>query len=260
MDDPIFINTPLHQQNPLERFSNRAKDYARYRPSYPEAAIAQLLQGLGEPTRLVVADVGAGTGISAHLLAQAGATVWAIEPNAAMREAGVSHPRLHWQAGQAEQTGLEDASVHLVTCCQAFHWCDPQRSLAEFHRILQHQGRLGLMWNDRDRGDELTQRYTDILKASAGRNYVSHAQERALDQVEQSSLFRDFQTFTFSYVQEMTEESLMGRALSSSYVPKSGSAYEQLVADLKALYRQYEAERGQVAITYVTRLYVATAT
>jgi predicted RNA methylase len=51
------------------RFSKRAEDYARYRPSYPAEAIAAILDGFAEPR---VADLGAGTGISSALLADAG--------------------------------------------------------------------------------------------------------------------------------------------------------------------------------------------
>lgn len=45
---------PLYAQHPQQRFSNRAKDYAEYRPSYPAAAIDQILAGLDQP---IAADV-----------------------------------------------------------------------------------------------------------------------------------------------------------------------------------------------------------
>ena len=73
--------------NPLSRFSDRAADYAKYRPSYPEEAIATIMEGLGNPSQLVAADIGAGTGISSRLLAERGVRVLAIEPNTEMREA-----------------------------------------------------------------------------------------------------------------------------------------------------------------------------
>ena len=34
---------PLHAMNPLERFSDRAADYVKYRPDYPEAAFDAIL-------------------------------------------------------------------------------------------------------------------------------------------------------------------------------------------------------------------------
>lgn len=32
-------NPTIHQMNPQSRFSDRAEDYAKYRPSYPSEAI-----------------------------------------------------------------------------------------------------------------------------------------------------------------------------------------------------------------------------
>lgn len=40
--------TPLHTLNPLNRFSDKAEDYVKYRPSYPTDRIDIILKGLGE--------------------------------------------------------------------------------------------------------------------------------------------------------------------------------------------------------------------
>ena len=69
----------------VTRFSDRATDYVRYRPTYPAEAIAAILDGLGPPGQLVAADIGAGTGISARLLGDAGVRVIAVEPGEEMR-------------------------------------------------------------------------------------------------------------------------------------------------------------------------------
>jgi hypothetical protein len=53
-----------NDRDTVERFSDRAADYIRYRPTYPDEAVHAILDGLGPPDRLVAADVGAGTGIS----------------------------------------------------------------------------------------------------------------------------------------------------------------------------------------------------
>ncbi|MBC7773083.1 MAG: SAM-dependent methyltransferase, partial [Pyrinomonadaceae bacterium] len=74
-----------HALNPTGRFSDRAEDYKKYRPSYPPDAIDAILDGLGPPASLLAADIGAGTGISSTLLAERGVRVFAVEPNPAMR-------------------------------------------------------------------------------------------------------------------------------------------------------------------------------
>src|ERR1043165_6742706 len=147
---------PLHEQNPLTRFDDRARNYADYRPSYPSAAIDAILSGLPPATALKIADIGAGTGISARLFGDRGASVRAIEPNAEMRRAAAPHPRVTFLEATADKTFLPDASVNLVTAFQAFHWFEPNTTLAEFHRILRPGGRVALAWNERDARDPFT--------------------------------------------------------------------------------------------------------
>ena len=53
----------LHEMNPTGRFSDRAADYAKYRPTYPAAAMDAVLRCSPEPQAWTAADVGAGTGI-----------------------------------------------------------------------------------------------------------------------------------------------------------------------------------------------------
>jgi ubiquinone/menaquinone biosynthesis C-methylase UbiE len=155
--------TPPYTWNPLSRFCDLASDYAKYRPSYPIiAAIDIMLEGM-ETQFPIVADVGAGTGISSRLLAERGVRVLAIEPNTDMRQAAAPHPKLEFRQGTAEATGLSDASVDLITCFQSFHWFNPEPTLLEFHRILKPSGRLGAVWNEWDENDEFTANYYDLV-------------------------------------------------------------------------------------------------
>ena len=64
-----------------KRFSNRVANYVRYRPSYPTAVSMVLAEACTLGEQSVVADVGAGTGISTELLLRLGCIVNAVEPN-----------------------------------------------------------------------------------------------------------------------------------------------------------------------------------
>jgi SAM-dependent methyltransferase len=246
----------LHTQNPLDRFSNRAQDYAKYRPSYPSEAIDLILQGLGEPSSLIVADVGAGTGISARLMAARGASVWAIEPNAAMREAADPHPLVEFHNGTAEATGLPDRSVDLVLCCQSFHWFNKPVALAEFHRILKPNGRVALMWNDRNPDDPFTQEYSEIVGKAADRQIFDQHERKSGHVLGQSPWFTNFRIHTPFHTYALNQDGLIGLVLSSSYVPKTGERYEQLLSELQDLYQRW-AEAGQVRLSYRVNLYLA---
>lgn len=245
---------PLHCMNPLERFSDRAQDYARYRPTYPDAAIEALLQACG--TCLVAADVGAGTGISARLLAERGVQVWAIEPNAEMRQVAEPHANVRFQAGSAEQTGLADASVDLVTCFQAFHWFEPESCLLEFRRILKPSGQLAVVWNSRDRSDEFTAGYSQVVQ-QVSNQHPAEQRMVAEQPLRDTPHFHNLRQQTFRNQQALDFAGLMGRAQSVSYIPRTESAQQQLQAGLQALYQQWADDRGLVYLQYCTQVFLA---
>lgn len=251
-DDP----DALHERAPTTRFSNRADDYARFRPTYPGEAIEAMLAGLGDPSRLVAADVGAGTGISARLLAARGVHVLAIEPNRAMRDAAEPHPLVAWRDGRAEATGLGSASVGLVLCAQAFHWFEPASALAEFHRVLTPTGRLALVWNQRDERDPATAEFTRLVRVASNDDPAGRRDVRP-EVLFESRHFRHARALTFRHVQALDADGLVGRAYSASYVPKEGPAHDVLVAALHTLPGRFAGPDRRVSIAYATEVYLA---
>ncbi|MFO1093741.1 MAG: class I SAM-dependent methyltransferase [Planctomycetaceae bacterium] len=246
----------LSDLNPTTRFSDRVADYVRYRPSYPAAAIDTILDGLVAAERLTAADVGAGTGISARLLAERGVRVIAVEPNVEMQLGAEPHPRVAWQTGTAEATGLDAGSVDLVLCAQAFHWFRQSEALAEFHRILRPGGRLALMWNKRDSRDPLTAGYRQAIADVDGESAIE------MREYDPGIMDRDGQFTPATYFETPNEQrvdlaGLIGRATSASYVPKTGERFETLRNTLVRLHQQYADAAGEVALRYVTQVYLA---
>lgn len=246
----------LYERNPTGRFTDRAADYRRFRPSYPAAAIDAILEGLGEPARLLAADIGAGTGISARLLAERGCRVLAVEPNAAMRAGADPHPRVEFRDGQAERTGLPDRSVDLVLAAQSFHWFKPGEALREFHRILRPGGRLAIMWNQRDDSDPFTSAYTDLITRAADHTPEERWSLRE-DVVRDHGLFEPPRELAFANAQALDLDGLIGRAASASYVPRSGPRQEELVRGLRAAFERFRGRDGRVRLVYRTVLYLS---
>ena len=153
--------------NSVSLFSSRATDYAKYRPSYPQAAIATILEGLHSQTQIITADIGAGTGIASRLLADRGVKVIAIEPNGEMRQAAEPHPLVEFREATAEATLLPNSCVNLVTSFQAFHWFEPTPTLKELHRILKPSGRLALVWSMWDEKDAFTEALSQLESLSS---------------------------------------------------------------------------------------------
>ncbi len=233
-----------------ERFADRATDYVAGRPSYPAAALAALFVGLGDARDVLVADLGAGTGISARLLAERGAQVLAIEPNQAMREAAEPHPHVEWVTGTAESTGLDEASIDLVTAFQAFHWFDHAKALREMVRVLRPGGRAAVIYNERDENDPFTAAYGDLVRAYT----LDDTERRRADGLEAFAAFEGWHARRRIEVRNEQPQDLDGvlaRARSSSYLPKTGPRADELHAAVRTLFAQY-ARDGRVIMTMRT--------
>ena len=144
-----------------DRFTGRARDYAATRPKHPPATIAYVLDGFGDPAAIDLADLGSGTGLSSLPFADAGATVWAVEPNDAMRETARPHARIIPVNAPAEHTTLDNGSIDIVTACTAWHWFDHGVVVDEVRRILKPRGRLAILEIHFDESDAFTKAWRD---------------------------------------------------------------------------------------------------
>ncbi len=70
----------------------------------------------------------------------------------------------HLVAAVAERLPFTAGSFDAVVCGQAFHWFDGPAALAEVHRVLRPGGRLGLLWNVRERTVEWARRLAELTE------------------------------------------------------------------------------------------------
>jgi SAM-dependent methyltransferase len=218
------------------RFSDRAQAYGEYRPSYPKAAIDAVLRGLGPEEQLIVADIGAGTGISANLLAQRVASVVAIEPNAHMRERSESRPNVHWEDGRAEELPLPNKSVDLATAFQAYHWFDPLKAFSEFTRVARR--RVAIVQYERDETQPFAAAYGAIVKRYATDD-TEALRLRTLD-LFSALCGSGLRRAVVPFKQRLTLDGVIGRVDSSSYLPRDGEAADALRREMRQLYERFE--------------------
>ena len=238
-----------------ERFTGYAAVYNAGRPAYPPEVVDVVLGGLGDPHALKVADLGAGTGLSARLFTERGATVFAVEPNAAMREKGAAVPGIVWVDGTAERTGLEDHSMDVVVAFQAFHWFDPGVALAEITRILRRGGRAAVAFYERDETDAFTGAYGEIVRRFTTDD-TERGRARALDTFEAWPGWVRVERHVVLGEHVLDAEGLAVRVASSSYLPHSGPESERLREAVDALFAQY-AQDGCVRMKLQTIIALA---
>jgi ubiquinone/menaquinone biosynthesis C-methylase UbiE len=123
----------------------KAKLYEAHRLPYAPESVDDLLGYIGQVQ--LVADVGAGTGQLARLFAGRCSTLYAVEPDPAMRQVAqvslAAFPTIKIVSGSAEQTTLADNSIDLIVIGNAFHRFRPE-ARTELRRILKETGWIAL--------------------------------------------------------------------------------------------------------------------
>jgi SAM-dependent methyltransferase len=245
--------------DPTTRFSDRVDNYVRYRPDYPPAVLQVLRTECGLTPEATVADIGSGTGVLSRMLLENGNCVFAVEPNAAMRQAGERllsrYHKLVSVAGTAENTTLADDSIDLVTAAQAAHWFDQERARREFVRILKPGGWCALIWNERRTDSTAFLQAYERLMLSYGTDYKDVRHEHTTANIDLFFAPSRFSAHVLEMRQEFDYQGLEGRLLSSSYAP--GEGHPQCVPMLKELRQSFDQFHvdGKVAFEYNTRVY-----
>ncbi|CAM4223881.1 class I SAM-dependent methyltransferase [Bacillus manliponensis] len=237
-------------------FTNKAKEYAIGRPTYPEEIINKLKElGIGEQS--IIADIGAGTGLLTQMLCKLGCSVLAIEPNLDMlnecKRYCSTNTNIEYIHAPAERTHLKDHSVDIITIAQAFHWFDKQLCKTEFQRILKKNGYVIILWNDMQADSEFTQEYINTVykykvKTTAGISNFDPDKEKF------NFFGKDYIKLYYDNWQPVTVEGVIGSALSLSYTPSNlDSNYDEFVQELHNLFLRHQ-KNGKVTFHYKTEV------
>lgn len=156
-------------KNFKDHFSGHSAAYAARRPTYPPALV-DFLADLA-PGRDFALDCACGSGQLSTLLASRFARVVATDASAQQIANAAQHPRVEYRTALAEESGLPERSVDLVTVAQAAHWLNLDLFYAEARRVARAKGVLalityGMLYTGNAEADRLVRRfYSDTVGA-----------------------------------------------------------------------------------------------
>ena len=240
-------------------FSTQAVTYAQGRPDYPRQLTGWLTDTLRIDAQSTVIDLGAGTGKFTRLLSTLAPTLIAVEPVAQMgAQLTRLLPDVRLLEGTADAIPLASASADALVCAQAFHWFSTPAALAEIHRVLKPDGRLGLVWNVRDESVGWVAAITEIITPYEGDTPRFHTGRWR--EAFTGEYFSEPEVTCFPYQHVGSpQEVIMDRFLSVSFIAALPAAQKAMVtAQLQALIHTHPDLRGRdtVAFPYQTQAYV----
>jgi ubiquinone/menaquinone biosynthesis C-methylase UbiE len=249
--DPAPLTTPDASPAPdwAHSFGDVAEAYERGRPTYPTDAVQWML---GDQPRSVL-ELGAGTGKLTRVLVALGHDVHATDPDPAMLAVLETRlPGTPTAVASAEEIPLADGSVDAVVAAQAFHWFDLDRALPEIARVLRPDGRICLVWNQRNEKIPWVRRLGALIGT----------QEQLRDPAQAlifSERFGFVEERAFNHWQTVDRRSIQDLVLSRSNVAvldAEGRAAK--LAEVLAFYDEYGRGMDGMQLPYVTRCFIAT--
>jgi len=149
-------------------FDELAGKFGRqYVPGRSWQGMAEALLKLLPP--MVIADLGAGEGTLAQLMAQRAKRVIAVDNSEKMVEVGAGLARKHgignleYRLGDIEDVPIRAGAVDLAFLSQALHHAaHPERAVAEAWRILKPGGKIVILDLNRHQFEEAHEMYADL--------------------------------------------------------------------------------------------------
>jgi SAM-dependent methyltransferase len=207
-DNPVPPEGPVHLDRArAESFGTVAAEYDRYRPSYPDALIDDLMAA--RPA--TVLDIGCGTGKAARLVAARGPSVLGVEIDPGMAAVARGHG-IEVEIGSFEDWDDRGRRFDLIISGQAWHWVDPDIGAPKAARLLADGGAIALFWNY-DELDTASQAVVDGVYAALAPQLRDAGPNKPGDRVDQlraTGAFGSIDVVTYPWQRTVSADEWVG--------------------------------------------------
>jgi SAM-dependent methyltransferase len=207
------------------RFDPVAQQYDAGRPGYPDDLYDAIEELSGSfLAGALLADVGAGTGISTRGLLERGARVIAVDHGTTMLATLRNRtPATAAVLADANELPFRDGSLDLVTFAQSWHWVDLTRAPREVLRVLRPGGALAIWWNTADEGGEQWLHEHRARLRVVGQHAVGARFEAAWRSIPSAFEHLDVETTNIKWDRTVPMDVILDEVRSKSYIAELGA-------------------------------------
>jgi ubiquinone/menaquinone biosynthesis C-methylase UbiE len=230
------------------------------RPDYSDDALDEMLRKASLSKGAVACDVGAGVAHLTIKLAGRGLTVFAVEPNDAMRANGIARTKqfvnVSWSEGTGEATGQPSAKFDIVTFGSSFNVTDRQAALRESARILRKNGWFACMWNHRDLDDPIQSGIEDVIKSQIAEYAYGTRREDQTGVILASGLTKKVEKIEGRVFHRQTVEDCIEAWRSHATLHRqAGDRFPEIIRRIEELLA--ETGKKEIFVPFTTRIWLA---
>ncbi|MEH6407787.1 MAG: class I SAM-dependent methyltransferase [Leeuwenhoekiella sp.] len=175
-----------------DNFSHYAKDYAKYRPTYPSELYKYLFSVT--TSKDLAWDCGTGNGQVAVELAKVFKNVWATDLSPEQIEYAPKLENINYEIRLAEDTIDQKQTIDLVTVAQAIHWFDFEKFYKNVKQVLKPNGIIAVIGYSVLRADD---QFNEVI-----RRFYKEITDLYWDE-ERKYLDEDYLTIPFPFKEEV---------------------------------------------------------
>jgi ubiquinone/menaquinone biosynthesis C-methylase UbiE len=241
-------------------FDTVAEQYDRYRPTYPEQLVDDVIELSGIPRQGRVLEIGSGTGKGTLPFARRGLAITCIERGANLARVAArnlaAHPNVQILVSQFEDWQGEEGELDLVFAAQSFHFLDSRTALPRIARLLRVGGALAIFGSRAERGSSPVDQQIQAAYALHAPAMVDGDLDAPLeDRIDASECFGTVVMTRYRWRTTYTSEEFVG--LTETFSPQRLLPDEQRANLTHAIREAIDSSGGTIAVEYVTRLHLA---
>lgn len=202
-----------------KQFDKAAGYYDRYRPSYPDKLIDDLIEKVPLTKESRILEIGAGSGKATELFVNRGFGVTCIEPGEELVKAGIKKfygKDVEYYNCRFEEWEEKPGYFDFVMSAQAFHWIPQPIGYQKCANSLKKNKKLALFWNyytsndgqaDEELKDLIAQypiMYIDTMES------IKEKIKNTVNEIANSMLFNEPAVMVYPWEQEYSTDEYLG--------------------------------------------------